>query len=359
MSVADFLFQGSPPPAVSSSSSTSTTTNLPEWYQSYLQGLMGRSNAIAGADYQPYQGPRIADFSPEQQQAFDLAKGNVGSTQPMLGEAADMTKASGTFDPAKFSTFQSPYQQGVLDVMRKQGMRTLNEDILPQTDSTFISAGQPQSTRHLDARNQMMQRGLESIDSAQAQYLDKGFSDSMANYNTWADNQGQAGQNLGTLAQTMQGANAKDAATLEAIGSQKQTMGQNSLNTAYDDFTRQRDYPKDQASFMNSMIRGLQVPSSTSTTTSGTAPYSGSSMSPSPFATLAGLGSLMYGANSAGLFGDTFKADGGRIPEPSYRRGGPVRRVHMYRRGGSVRRAPMTFNQPREMGGSWTRQMAR
>lgn len=130
----------------------------------------------------------------------------------------------------------------------------------------------------------------------------------------------QAGQGLGTLGGLQQSYGLRDAAALSGIGQEQQALGQQSLDTAYQDFLTQQGWPAQQASFMSSILRGLQVPASTSTTT--TSPYQGY-MSPSPLATLAGL----FGAGQ-GIWGSptttttTGRRAGGRI---GYRQGGPVR----------------------------------
>lgn len=46
---------------------TVTQTNLPEYARPYFENLLNRAQALSYQGYQPYQGPRIAGFTPEQQ----------------------------------------------------------------------------------------------------------------------------------------------------------------------------------------------------------------------------------------------------------------------------------------------------
>lgn len=92
MTVTDFLWQGSPPPNVSTT--TTSTPTLPDWYQTYLQGLLAKSNSIAGADYQTFGGPRVAGLTPDQEAAFAKTRATVGQGGAMVGQGADAARSA-------------------------------------------------------------------------------------------------------------------------------------------------------------------------------------------------------------------------------------------------------------------------
>lgn len=54
----------------SPSAGSSTSSNLSEWAGPYVTDMLGKSQALAGQEYQAYQGPMTAGTSPLQQQAF-------------------------------------------------------------------------------------------------------------------------------------------------------------------------------------------------------------------------------------------------------------------------------------------------
>jgi len=64
------------------------TSKLPEELAPYYKDILGKAQALynerTGEGYQPYQGPTIADFTPEQQQAFTGLEGLVGSQAPVF-----------------------------------------------------------------------------------------------------------------------------------------------------------------------------------------------------------------------------------------------------------------------------------
>src|SRR5262245_22899051 len=104
MATADFLFGGSTP---SSSTQQSTTVqNMPDWFQETVKGLLSRGSAIAGAPYQAYSGPRVAEFNADQQQAFDRARNMQGQGTGMIQQGADLVnQGTGGFNQQSFDSY--------------------------------------------------------------------------------------------------------------------------------------------------------------------------------------------------------------------------------------------------------------
>ena len=66
---------------------TISQTVLPSWYTNYAQQVLSNQNALSAQPYQAYQGPRVAGFTPQQTQGFDLTKQAATSYQPSLSNA--------------------------------------------------------------------------------------------------------------------------------------------------------------------------------------------------------------------------------------------------------------------------------
>ena len=82
MSALATLTQNVAPDPVLTTGATQQT--LPDWYTQFLQNLATRGTQVAGQGYQPYQGPRVAGFSPLQQQAFGQVQASAGAGQQGL-----------------------------------------------------------------------------------------------------------------------------------------------------------------------------------------------------------------------------------------------------------------------------------
>ncbi len=85
-----------------------------------------------------------------------------------------------------------------------------------------------------------------------------------------------------------------------AYGAQKQAMGQQGLNQAYQDYQNQREYPQQQLSNMANMMRGLPIGSTTN--------YTGTQNPGSP-----SFGQMLGSAGSAAWGLKQFFADGGSV----------------------------------------------
>jgi hypothetical protein len=94
--ILDFLFQGSPPPSVTTYGSTQT--GIPAYLSDYTQGLLNRSNAVAGEPFQPYDAARIAPFTDAQKAAQQGTINAQGAWRPGVDMAASTALHSGAKD---------------------------------------------------------------------------------------------------------------------------------------------------------------------------------------------------------------------------------------------------------------------
>lgn len=277
---------------------------------------------------------------------------SIGAAQPLINRASALSptgaaqplinQASGTF-PGAVNDYMSPYTQNVTDRIAQLGTRNLTENILPGLQDQFVAAGQSGSRRAGEFANRAVRDTQDSVLGAQANALESGYQTAGNLFNadqnraaglastagslagTEMGNLGNLGQLTGNLtaetanrgitggsalasnATAAQGAGLRDNAALEAAGQAQQQNQQQNLDLAHSDFVEQRDYPKTQTEWLNSIMRGMQPGTNSSTTTTQQTPGT------SPLAQIAGAGTGIAGLLSA------FKARGGRV---NYARGG-------------------------------------
>ena len=136
---------------------TVTQTDLPEYVQPYFERLLQRSEADSIQGYQPYQGQRLAYFSPDEltsqamtrgyatsgtPQAYTDAQARFGSVAPMTsGYTAGQTQS--TYDPREVGqtyqagTYNPNYQAGSFDAgydARTRGSQYMAGQALPTYD---------------------------------------------------------------------------------------------------------------------------------------------------------------------------------------------------------------------------------
>lgn len=286
------FFAGSLPPQTTTT--VGQTSNLPLWYASYAQQLISNAATQAQQPFQPYQGPRIAPFTDTQNQAFQYGLDNATSWQQPLQQAQTQAQTASNYDPSQLQQFMNPYMSAVTDEVERLGMRNLTENLNPALQSTFIGSGGFGSQRNMDLTERLFRDVGADIRGQQAQLLNTGYQNAQQQYGNWANTGLKGSEQMGALAQQQQGQHLGTAAGMEAIGAQQQNLGQQSLNTAYQDYLTQQQWPWQQMGALSSLMQGMQMPQSVQTTT--TAPYSGSSMTASPLAQLAGLFALGKGA---------------------------------------------------------------
>ncbi len=316
MSFLNFLTQGQPN---KSTTSTLTTSQVPQYLSDYLYNLMSGAYSAAQEEYQPYEGPRIAGFTKEQEQAFQTVKDNAGAYKPYLqqaggtlGQAAGMSPsnaAAGYFSqagqnlPGVIQNYMNPYEENVVGRMGDLAQRQITEKLMPAIGDQFIRAGQFGSTR----QQELAQRGVRDISEGLSgqigEYLAKGYTTAgqqaqedlrrqasigqaagqlSANEMQQLANIGMQQSNLGQRAQAL---GLQEAGALETIGQTQQRMNQSNLDLAYQDFLRQTAYPKEQISWLSSIIRGLPTGGGTQ---SRNEVGVGNTYSPSPLAQIAG-----------------------------------------------------------------------
>lgn len=282
---------------------TSTTTNLPEYAKPYFTNLVKRAQAESYREYTPYQGERIAGFTPAQlavqQETMGLetpgqfgvgtgmaGAGGLGSLQ--YGQQA--AGAGGQYfgmatNPFATQAFMSPYMQNVVDVQKQAAIRDA------QMANLAGNLGAARQGTYGGARQLLAQtereRGLAGkLGEIQATGSQKAFEDAQRamQFGSTLGLQGlqaglqgaqqatQAGATLGQLGTAEQEADIRRLTAQAAIGEQQRAIEQQKLDTAYADFLRQRDYPMEQLGYYSNILRGLPVGLSSTQTTAAPPP---------------------------------------------------------------------------------------
>ena len=306
----------------------------------YAQTMLGQAAALTDTEINPYmqyQGERVAQFSPLQNQSYQNAA--LMQTQPQLQDATALTGMAGlgalntqyTFNPADFSkafsgattrdaqgnvtgnTMMNPYMQNVVerqqqDATRQAAIAGQAQQAQAARSGAFGGSGD-YLMRGQAAGNLARQKG-----EIQASGLNNAYNQAMQQYN--AQNQlnaqqqqfgaglglqglqaaNQSAQNLGTLGNLQYQQNMGINQLQNQYGLQQQTQMQKDVDTKYGDFLNYQNYPYKQIGFMSDIIRGAPLT------------QTGSSVYQAPPSTLQNITSL--GLAGAGI-SQIMKANGG------------------------------------------------
>ena len=243
-----------------SSSGASTAPILPDWYQQAQMTMAGQGAALAGQDYQTYQGPRVAALTPDQLNAAQIQRNVASGTQPDPSQLqGSINYGLSGFDPNEVQKYMSPYTSGVINEIGRLGQQNLTENVMPDVNSTFTGAGQFGSDRNAE----FLQRGIRDNSyntlGQQSQALQAAEAGALSNYNQWHQNAIPNATSAANLATTQAG-------VLNTYGSQEQAQGQNNLNMAYQDFQNQTQYPQQQLNWYANLTNGQAMPNASTST---------------------------------------------------------------------------------------------
>jgi len=197
---------------------------------------------------------------------------NVGQAQTAAGQAQQQFG---------LSSAQAAQAAQAQDAARKlqasQQIGNIGQNIAGMTQAqqqALLASGQAISGAQAQA--------ISQAQAGAAQYGQMGVNNaSLAT--TDAARQMSALNQMASMAQQRQGMQTADAASLEAAGASQQAQQQAQLNAAYQQFQNQQLYPRQQADFLSTQIRGMAPITPQTTNTSGAT----TTFAPSPLSQLA------------------------------------------------------------------------
>jgi hypothetical protein len=307
--------------------STVNQSNLPEYAQPYFERMMGRAEAESNQPYVSYGGQRVADFTSDTQQGFDVTRNLVSRGNPELANASDMLGLA-AMRGAQASEYQSnPIRQTGFDSRQTQKYMSpyMNEVIKRQKAALSQDFNEGRGNRNTEAiragafggyrsaiQEGVAQRGLgerlsdveatgrqQAFENAQAQFERDRAASMSAQAQTEAQRLAaeqyglsgaalgmQSAAALGQIGAMQQGLTLQQSEALQKQGAMQQQQDQRGLDVAYQDFLDQRDFDKQQLNFMSSILRGIPVEPERVTS---------QYQNQNPLAQLGGLGLAGYG----------------------------------------------------------------
>jgi len=289
--------------------------------QPYVEGMLGKAEALTGTPYQTYGQQRTADFTGLQNQAFQGA-GQLGVT-PQTGQATNYANmagigglgVAGQANPYGFQSqvggYMNPYLQYSLapqlaEANRMYDISGVNQQSKATQAGAFggsreaIMAAENERNRNMGLNSIIGQGYNTAFQGAQQQY-NQNLQNQLAGLNT----AGQAGSTLGQLGQNQYAQQTGNINLQNALGTQQQQQQQNILGQQYQDYMAQKQDPFNKLSYMQGILTGLPMTSSIQNVYSN----------PSQLAQVAGLGLTAASLNNS--FGNPIKpvAKGGAIKE--------------------------------------------
>jgi hypothetical protein len=239
---------------------TDTRSNTPPpWYTNQWQNFANWSNKAAEQPFTPYGGQRVADFNPDQMQAFERIRNGVNGTP----EAQAGSKAiQGMLGPYQ----ENPYLQGMIDKTQKDMSAGLGAAGLGS--GSFGNAG-------------VAQQGANAM-------ADASLGVRYGDYNNYMNRQIPA---AGLARQYGMDSLERNNALLQAGGIQQQNAQQR-LDVPYQDYLTQQNWPLRQLGMIGAPLGYSNVGNTQSSTQQG-----------NPW--MSGAGGAILGAQLGGGYAST------------------------------------------------------
>jgi hypothetical protein len=260
--------------------------------------------------YIPYPAPRLAEFSPEQLEAQSGIAGiarsglasdpTLASSKTYMQPALDATQASlGQFDTAAAQQYMSPYMQSVIDIQKREAMRS--GDVQRQNIGTqAVGAGGFGGSRQAIQESEQRRNEAQLLADIQAKGQQSAFETGAAQFERQKGRELAGGQQLAGLGEQAPRLALAELGALSGVGAAQQQQGQRGLDIGYQQFQEELQYPERTLQEYSSIIRGFPLtPNQFSVTQTATPPPN--------------LGTQLAGLAGAGIAGAQAFADGGQI----------------------------------------------
>lgn len=329
-------------------SSTVTQSNVPDWLQPQVEGLLGGAGQqlfnttpqaptydasgtqtntgqydITGVKpFTPYSAnptDYTAGFSPLQQQvqanvanlqmpdqfnqstglSTAAGMGGLGTAQQAAG--AGQNYANQVTNPGDVSQYMNPYMQNVVNTQNTEAQR--QADIASQNRGAAASRAGAFGGARQAIENSEAQRNLSTLmNTNQATGSQNAYNSAIQNMQFGSNlglqglanaqsGYGLANQAAGTLGSTgtqQLGAQSGILGLQSQVGAQQQQDQQAAINNAINNYSQAQQYPMQQMNAYNALLRGYAVPGQTTTSYQA---------APSGVSQLAGLGTAALGAS--------------------------------------------------------------
>jgi hypothetical protein len=278
------------------------------------------------APFEQFTGPRLADFSSEQQEALTglAALGRQGlATTPDLSSSAPYFQqakqqaglGSLAFTEADADRLMNPFLRGVTDTAKREAIRQYEGTIQPKLDASAVQAGSFGGSRAAILEAEAQRNLQQQLSDIEERGLATAFEQAQRGFESERGRQLQSSALFSGLGEAAPAQAARELALLSSTGEAKQAQEQAALNLAEKDFIEQREFPLRQLQEYQSLVRGFPFTPSTYQVTT--------QQQPQPSFGQQLLGTLGTGVGLFGALGGFKNKTGGQVvPRQS---GGQVR----------------------------------
>jgi len=237
---------------------------IPDELKPFYKDILGKSQALynesVARGFEPYTGPSLAEFTPEQQQAFTGLAGLQGGTAPVFQEAMQMTRdAAAPITTEQIEEYMNPYQQAVVDIEKREAQKQYESQVVPQLAAKAAMAQPFGGSRQAILEGMAADTQQRLLGDIQAKGSAQAYQDAVNLINNQRTASGQAAGQLATMAPNQFKTQLAEFGALQGVGEEKQKLAQQALNEAYGQYLKEQEYPYQQLGRYQSVVTGAPI----------------------------------------------------------------------------------------------------
>jgi hypothetical protein len=230
------------------SSTTTAYQLLPKNIRDAVDSYFSKATNLSNQPYTPYTGEQIAPLSGTENQAIDYAKQNFGSTLPVIQNANAVNQqllntASQGPTLQNLQQYMSPYQQAVTDQAKRETIRDFEGGQLQQIGRDAANSGAFGGSRQALMESEAYRNLNQGLTDIQERGNQNAFTNAQQQYFNTLNTASDINKNAVQTGLYGQQAVQNDVAQLMQLGQQQRGITQAGLDTDYQNFQNQQNYP--------------------------------------------------------------------------------------------------------------------
>ena len=294
-----------------------TTSEIPTELKPYYTDILSKAQALYNKrveeGFKPYEGPTIAQFTPEQEATFAGIAGLQGQVAPKFAEAEDLTRqAAAQITGEQLQEAMSPYQQAVTDIEKRESQKAFEQNVLPKLRAAQVAQGSFGGTRGTLLEAQAIADQQRALADIQAKGSAAAFKDARAALEAERTRMGQGATQLANIAPQALKTGLQELGAQQTVGETKQRQTQTALDEAYRQFLQEKQEPYEAMQKYQAVVTGAPLTTTQFAPPPPPAPSLGQTLLGGA-TTAAGLYGAFTGQNPLAAVGLMGKKEGGPI----------------------------------------------
>ena len=241
-----------------------TTSEIPTELKPYYTDILSKAQALYNKrveeGFKPYEGPTIAQFTPEQEATFAGIAGLQGQVAPKFAEAEDLTRqAAAQITGEQLQEAMSPYQQAVTDIEKRESQKAFEQNVLPKLRAAQVAQGSFGGTRGTLLEAQAIADQQRALADIQAKGSAAAFKDARAALEAERTRMGQGATQLANIAPAALKTGLAELGAQQTVGETKQRQAQTALDEAYRQFLQEKQEPYEAMQKYQAVVTGAPL----------------------------------------------------------------------------------------------------